>query len=107
MIDLREACHDELPAAAQLLARGMCDDPMHCTVFRTDADHRRMRLQHLFVALLPLMERRPLLALEAGRLVGVLGQFPPGTCRTPFRLQLRFAFALRSVNVAELWRLWR
>src|SRR6516225_12499956 len=107
MIDLREACHAELPAAAQLLARGMCDDPMHCTVFGADADHRRLRLLRLFAALLPLMGRPPLLAWDAGRLVGVLGQFPPGTCRTPFRLQLRFAFALRSVNVAELWRLWR
>jgi ribosomal protein S18 acetylase RimI-like enzyme len=106
MIDLREACHAELPAAAQLLARGMCDDPMHCTVFRTDADRRRVRLHHLFAALLPLMGQRPLLALEADRLVGVLGQFPPGTCRTPIRRQMRFAFALHSVNVGELWRLW-
>jgi ribosomal protein S18 acetylase RimI-like enzyme len=36
----------------------------------------------------------------------VLGQFPPGKCRTPVRQQLRFAFALHSVNVGELWRLW-
>jgi hypothetical protein len=105
MIDLREACHAELPAAAQLLARGMCDDPMYCRVFGIDADHRRVRLCRLFAALLPLMGRRPLLALEAERLVGVLGQFPPGTCRTPFRQQLRLAFALHSVNLGELWRL--
>ena len=107
MIDLREASHPELPAAAYLLARGMCDDPMHRTVFGADADHRRLRLLRLFAALLPLMGRPPLLAWDAGRLVGVLGQFPPGTCHTPFRLQLRFAFALRSVNLVELWRLWR
>ena len=107
MIDLREASHAELPAAAQLLARGMCDDPMHCTVFGANAAHRRVRLHHLFAALLPLMGRRPLLALEAGQLVGVLGQFPPGTCRTSVGQQLRFAFALRSVSVGELWRLWR
>jgi ribosomal protein S18 acetylase RimI-like enzyme len=79
---------------------------MHCTVFGVDADRRRVRLHDLFAALLPLMGRRPLLALEAGRLVGVLGQFPPGTCRTPIRRQLRFALALHSVNVGELWRLW-
>jgi hypothetical protein len=84
----------------------MCDDPIHCTVFGTDADHRRVRLHYLFAVLLPRMGRRPLLALEAGRLVGVLGQFPPGTCRLPVRRQLRFAFALHSVNVGELWRLW-
>jgi GNAT superfamily N-acetyltransferase len=79
---------------------------MHCTVFGADADHRRVRLHHLFAALLPLMRRRPLLALEAERLVGVLGQFPPGTCRPPVRQQVRFALALHSVNVRELWRLW-
>jgi ribosomal protein S18 acetylase RimI-like enzyme len=106
MIDLREACHAEMPAAAKLLARGMCDDPMHCTVFGTDVDHRRVRLYQLFAALLPLMGRPPLLALEADRLVGVLGQFPPGTCRTPVRQQLRFGLALLSVNIGELWRLW-
>jgi GNAT superfamily N-acetyltransferase len=107
MIDLREASPAELPAAAQLLARGMCDDPMYCTVFGADADHRRLRLLNLFAALLPLMGRPPLLALEAGRMVGVLGQFPPGTCRMPACQQLRFALALLSVNVGELWRLWR
>ena len=107
MIDLREASPAELPAAAQLLARGMCDDPMHRTVFGANAAHRRVRLHHLFAALLPLMRRPPLLALEAGQLVGVLGQFPPGTCRTSVGQQLRFAFALRSVNLVELWRLWR
>jgi ribosomal protein S18 acetylase RimI-like enzyme len=53
------------------------------------------------------MGRRPLLAWDAGRLVGVLGQFPPGTCHTPPGQRLRFALALLSVNVGELWRLWR
>ena len=48
MINLREACYAELPSAAQLPARRMCDDPMHCTVFATDADYRRVRLQYLF-----------------------------------------------------------
>jgi ribosomal protein S18 acetylase RimI-like enzyme len=106
MIHVREANYTELPAAAQLLSRGMCDDPMHCTVFGVNAEYRRKRLHRLFKALLPLMGRRPLLAFDAERLVGVLGQFPPGSCRTPIRRQLRFAFKLRSLNVGELWRLW-
>jgi len=53
MINLREACHAELRSAAQLLARGMCDDPMHCTVFGTDPDYRRVRLHYVFAALRP------------------------------------------------------
>jgi len=107
MIELREACHAELPAAAQLLAIGMCDDPIFCAVFGSDQDHRRIRLHRLFGALLPLMGRLPLLALDGDRLVGVLGRFPPGTCHTPILRQLRFALAMRSTNVSELLRLWR
>jgi GNAT superfamily N-acetyltransferase len=107
MIELREARHTELPAAAQLLAMGMCDDPLYCALFGPDVNRRRMRLHRLFAALLPLMGRRPLLAFDADRLVGVLGQFPPGTCRTPVLRQLRFAFTMRSTNVMEWWRLWR
>jgi GNAT superfamily N-acetyltransferase len=37
----------------------------------------------------------------------VLGQFPPGTCRTPLRQQVRIALPLLSLNVGDLWRLWR
>jgi ribosomal protein S18 acetylase RimI-like enzyme len=107
MIEVREASPAELPGAAQLLAMGMCDDPIFCAVFGSDVDHRRMRLHRLFGALLPLMGRRPLVAMEGDRLVGVLGRFPPGTCHTPIRRQLRFAFAMRSTNINELWRLWR
>jgi GNAT superfamily N-acetyltransferase len=65
------------------------------------------RLQRFFAALLPLMGQVPLSAWEAGRLVGVLGLFPPGTCRTPLRHQLRIALPLLTFNVGELWRLWR
>jgi GNAT superfamily N-acetyltransferase len=107
MLEIREAHRTELPAAAQLLARGMRDDPMHCAVFGTDPEHRLGRLHRFFAALLPLMEELPLSAWDAGRLVGVLGRFPPGTCRTPFRHQLRIALPLLTFHVGELWRLWR
>jgi ribosomal protein S18 acetylase RimI-like enzyme len=107
LIELRDACTTELPAAAQLLAIAMCDDPIFCAVFGTNADHRRVRLHRLFASLLPLMRQPPLLAFDADRMIGVLGQSPPGTCSTPILRQLRFAFAMRSTNVPELWRLWR
>jgi ribosomal protein S18 acetylase RimI-like enzyme len=107
MVELREACHIELPAAAQLLALAMRDDPMYCAVFGADADHRRTRLYRLFGALLPMMRRPPLLALDGDRLVGVLGQFAPGSCHTTPLRQLQFAFAMRTTGVSELWRLWR
>jgi ribosomal protein S18 acetylase RimI-like enzyme len=107
MLEVREAQVTELPAAAQLLAQGMRDDPMHHAVFGPRPEHRHDRLGRLFAALLPLMGRLPLSAWDAGQLVGVLGGFPPGTCRTPLRQQLRIALSLLTVNVGELWRLWR
>jgi GNAT superfamily N-acetyltransferase len=85
----------------------MRDDPMHRAVFGPDAAHRLDRLRRFFGALLPLMGQPPLAAWDAGRLVGVLGQFPPGTCRTPLRQQVRIALPLLSLNVGDLWRLWR
>jgi GNAT superfamily N-acetyltransferase len=107
MVEVREAHGAELPAAARLLARGMRDDPMHRAVFGPDPGHRLDRLQRLFAALLPLMGRLPLVACDAGRLVGVFSLFPPGACRTPLRQQLRIALPLLTLNVGELWRLWR
>lgn len=107
MLEVQEARAVDLPAAAQLLARGMRDDPMHRAVFGPDPEHRRDRLGRFFAALLPLMGQPPLVAWDAGRLVGVLGRFAPGTCRTPLRHQLRIALPLLTFQVGELWRLWR
>lgn len=107
ILKIRELRPAELRPAAQLLARGMRDDPMHCVVFGNDADHRLDRLQSFFSTLLPMMIQAPLSAWDAGRLVGVFGQFPPGTCRTSLRQQFRIALPLLSFNIRELWRLWR
>lgn len=54
-LEIREAHTSKLPVLAQLLARGMRDDPMHCTVFGADAGHRYECLRRFFGALLPLM----------------------------------------------------
>lgn len=105
MVDIRELHPSELPAAAQLLARGMRDDPMHQAVFGTDADHRYDRLHRFFDALLPVMGEVPLSAWDDGRLVGVVGLFPPGTCAPPLSTQLRIVARLFTFNFTELWRL--
>jgi GNAT superfamily N-acetyltransferase len=107
MLAIRELHAAELPPAVQLLARGMRDDPMHCTVFGSDVARRLDRLGRFFGALLPLMGHPPLSAWDAGRLVGVFAQFPPGTCRPPLRQQLRIALPLLTLKIGELWRLWR
>jgi ribosomal protein S18 acetylase RimI-like enzyme len=106
MIELRELHGAELTPAAQLLARAMRDDPIHCAVFGPDAGRRLGRLSVFFDALLPRMGRTPLSAWDAGQLVGVLGQFPPGLCCPPLYEQLRIALPLLTLRVGELWRLW-
>ena len=106
MIELRELHRAELTAAAQLLARSMRDDPMHCAVFGPDPIRRVSRLDLFFGALLPRMVQAPLSAWDAGQLVGVLGQFPPGMCSPPLRQQLQIALPMLSLHLGELWRLW-
>jgi GNAT superfamily N-acetyltransferase len=107
MAEIRDLHDEQVPAAVELLARGMRDDPMHETVFGPDANHRHGRLACFFAALLPQFGQAPLAAWEQGCLVGVLGFFSPGRCRPPILEQLRIACRLLSPNLAELWRLWR
>lgn len=107
MMELRELSCPELPMAAQMLARGMCDDPMHRTVFGPSSIRRLERLRRFFTSLLPRMGKAPLSAWDDGRLVGVLSQFPPGRCCPPFGQQLRIALPLLTFHLSELWRLWR
>jgi GNAT superfamily N-acetyltransferase len=106
MIELRELHPAELPAAAQLLATSMRDDPMHFAVFGPDPVRRVSRLGLFFGALLPRMVEAPLSAWDADQLVGVLGQFPPGTCSPPLSQQLQIALPMLTLRLRELWRLW-
>jgi len=104
--EIRELLRDELPAAVVLLARAMRDDPMYEAVFGPSADHRFARLNRFYGGLLPVMGRGLLSAWDAGRLVGVLGSFPLGSCKASLALQLWIAYRMLSVDLAELWRLW-
>jgi GNAT superfamily N-acetyltransferase len=105
-IELRELHDTELPLAAQLLARGMRDDPIHFAVFGPNPVRRLGHLQRFFAALLPSMGQAPLSAWDAGRLVGVLGRFPPDTCNPPLCEKLRMVLPLLPFHLRELWRLW-
>ncbi len=107
MIVVRDLLPAELSAAAQLLARGMRDDPMHCAVFGPDAAHRQERLGRFFGALLPIMGYPALSAWDGDRLVGVLALFPPGNCHTSLLQQVRIACPLLTLNLGELSRMRR
>jgi GNAT superfamily N-acetyltransferase len=107
MAEIRDLHAIQYPVAAKLLALAMRDDPMHEAVFGHRAHRRFSQLDRFFSALLPLMDSAPLSAWEAGRLVGVASYFRPGACWLSMPSQIRIAYPLLSLNIAELWRLWR
>jgi ribosomal protein S18 acetylase RimI-like enzyme len=107
MAEIRDLHASHYAIAASLLARAMRDDPMHEAVFGAQANRRFSQLDRFFSALLPLMGSAPLSAWEADRLIGVAGFFRPGACWLTLPSQLRIASRLLSLNIGELWRLWR
>jgi hypothetical protein len=76
VLTLRELGRAELPEAANLLARGMCDNPIIIRVFRISDTERRVRaLERFFVSILRGLHQRGLVcgAFCDGSLVGVCG----------------------------------
>ncbi|MBI1886713.1 MAG: GNAT family N-acetyltransferase [Chloroflexi bacterium] len=71
----------ELEEAAGVLARGMRDNPVHIAMFRGDPLSRVPKLDRMFRAALPTMDRPPLCARRDGWIVGVSGLAEPGHCR--------------------------
>ena len=84
LLTLRELRHTELPEAANLLARGMCNNPIIIRVFRiSDTDRRARALERFFVPVVGGLHRRGLVcgAFCSRTLVGVCCMAPPGNCR--------------------------
>ena len=80
---IRELTSAELSAAAQLLARGMRDNPLHIQAFGPQAEHRRRALARFFE---PVLHRAfncgsVLGLVDADVLVGVYVETPPGRCK--------------------------
>jgi len=81
---LRLLRSDELEEAAQLVGRGMRDNPSNMTVFRIPDRERRSRAMGLFfVPVLKGIYRRGLIlgAIRSNRLVGICGMARPGFCQ--------------------------
>jgi len=84
VLTLRELRRAELPEAANLLARGMFDNPIIKSAFRiSDTERRTRALERFFVPVLGGLYQRGVIgcALCDGSLVGVCGMVPPGNCR--------------------------
>ena len=75
---------DELEEAAQLVGRGMRDNPSNMTVFRVpDRERRSIAMGLFFVPVLKGIYRRGLIlgAIRSNRLVGICGMARPGFCQ--------------------------
>ena len=100
---LRELRWPELLEAAQLLGRGMCDNPANVRAFGPDTERRRGALTRFFLPVLRGLYRRGLIlgAFSDGRLVGVSGMARPGFCQPTPREKLALIPSLVFGN--PLW----
>jgi ribosomal protein S18 acetylase RimI-like enzyme len=109
--DLPRAAHED---AADVLARGMRDNPLHVELFGPDPERRvrrQARLMRAFFAHTPTNE--PLGVWQDGRLVACTGVLLDGGCRPAARESLAMAPAIASLGpvcaarMAAWLRVWR
>ena len=83
-VALRELRTAELPAALEVVARGMRDNPLNVQAMGVDSERRLIRLRKMFAAALPRTVRKGVLvgAFHDRRLVGVVAWVSPGQCQT-------------------------
>ena len=84
-LELRLLCSRELEEAAQLVGRGMRDNPSNMRVFHiADGEHRSIAMGRFFVPVLRGLHRRGLVlgAILSNRLVGICGMARPALDRT-------------------------
>jgi ribosomal protein S18 acetylase RimI-like enzyme len=89
-ITVRELLPAEIPAAGALLARAMCDNPLHVRVAGADPARREAVFGGIFPVLLAsLWARGTVLGAFADcRLVGVCALVPPGCCQPGMKEKL-------------------
>lgn len=69
----------------------MRDNPIHIAALGEDPERRVKGLRGIFTGLFKVMaEQTPLCARRSGKIVGVAGVAPPGTCRPGAGRKLRF-----------------
>jgi ribosomal protein S18 acetylase RimI-like enzyme len=80
--EVRDMRPDELDEAVAVVARGMRDNPLHMAAYGPDADRRLRCHARLTRALFAVFtEQQPICAVRDGRIVGLTGAAPPGTCQ--------------------------
>jgi ribosomal protein S18 acetylase RimI-like enzyme len=113
--EIRELARTELTLAAELLSRGMRDNPVHISALGADAEHRCAALASMFEPLLRqyLGKGFVLGAFDGGALTGVCAMVRPGRCRGSaveklrlFRGLIRGAGLTGSLRVIEWVNAW-
>jgi GNAT superfamily N-acetyltransferase len=97
----------ELSTAAEILARGMRDNPLHIRVFGSDAEHRSRALARFFEPVLRgLFGRGAVYGVFLDEtLIGVYAEVPPGRCKPSLREKLTVLPAVCSGNsLATRWQ---
>lgn len=81
----------EFPDAIEVLARGMRDNPIHVAALGPDPQKRIKGLRGIFTGLFKVMSAQaPLIARQDGKILGVTGVAPAGTCQPGTGQKLRF-----------------
>jgi ribosomal protein S18 acetylase RimI-like enzyme len=87
--EIRDLRHDEIDEAVGVIARGMRDNPLHIAAYGDDPA-RRLHCHAILAAGLfrVASAQEPIVATHDGKIVGVTGAAPPGTCQPSPRQRL-------------------
>jgi pimeloyl-ACP methyl ester carboxylesterase/ribosomal protein S18 acetylase RimI-like enzyme len=96
---VRDLRPQETPEAVAVLARGMRDNPLHVAAYGEDPERRLRCHARLMRALLRTFSaQQPICAIRGGRLVGVTGVAPDGTCQATPMQRLRLLPSLVALG---------
>lgn len=113
LIDIRVLGAADLSQASEVLAVGLCDNPLEVRALGPDRSRRVKALTRLFRALLELPHQQRTGCFENGRLVGVSVASPPGSCRPGLLPSARLGLVVASfgptaaVRVARWQTAWQ
>ena len=89
-IEVRDLRPEEVDEAADVLGRGMRDNPLHVAAFGDDPERRvRVHSRGMRRLFRTVSTQQPICAIMDGALVGVTGVAPVGTCKPSATERLR------------------
>jgi GNAT superfamily N-acetyltransferase len=99
-ITIRRLLKHELPIAALLLSRAMCDNPIDVCAFGGEAPHRRRSLERFYSSVLHGLNRRGQIfgGFRDAEMIAVCAFAPPGHCQATLAEKVRI---LPSVVLAN------